>query len=59
MTPVDAHPMVDHRVLDLVDDGGPSGLNPQSLLNLEARSSSRKVKPLRGEGGGHGVKRTS
>lgn len=43
MTPVDAHPVVDHRVLDLVDDGGPSGLNSQSLLNLETHSSPGKL----------------
>lgn len=42
MTPVDTHPMVDHRVLDLVDDGGPSSLDSQSLLNLETHSSPGK-----------------
>lgn len=34
VTPVDAHAVVDHGVLDLVDDGGPSGLDSQSLLHL-------------------------
>lgn len=33
--PVDAHAVVDHRVLDLVDDGCPGSLNAQSLLHLE------------------------
>lgn len=43
VAPVDAHPVVDHRVLNLIDDCGPSGLDSQSLLNLQTRS--RKVTP--------------
>lgn len=35
VTPVDAHSVVHHGVLNLVDDGGSSSLNTQSLLNLE------------------------
>lgn len=34
VTSVDAHPVVDHGVLNLIDDCGPSSLNSQSLLNL-------------------------
>lgn len=37
MPPVNAHAMVDHRVLDLIDDGCPGSLNAQSLLHLERR----------------------
>lgn len=35
--PVNAHAVVDHRVLDLIDDGCPGSLNAQSLLHLERR----------------------
>lgn len=43
MPPVDAHAMVDHRVLDLVDDGCSGSLNAQSFLHLwRARSEWRQ-----------------
>lgn len=35
MTPVNAHSVVHHGVLNLIDDGGSSSLNTQGPLNLE------------------------
>lgn len=47
MPPVDAHAMVDHCVLDLVDDSCPGSLNAQSFFHLgKARSEQRQ--PLQG-----------
>lgn len=39
MSPVDAHAVVHHGVLDLIDDGGPSSLDPKRLLNLGNRDN--------------------
>lgn len=39
---VDAHPVVHHGVLDLVDDGGASSLDAQRLLHLGERGNSRE-----------------
>lgn len=34
MSPVNAHAMVHHRILNLIDNGCPSSFNSQSLLYL-------------------------
>ena len=39
MSPVDAHAVVHHGVLDLIDDGGPSSLDTNRLLNLGNRET--------------------
>lgn len=35
MSPINAHTVVYHCVLDLIDNGGPSSLNAQGFLNLK------------------------
>lgn len=39
---VDAHAVVHHGVLDLVDDGGASSLDAQRLLHLDRRGNGRE-----------------
>lgn len=39
VSPVDAHAVVHHGVLDLIDDGGPSSLDTKRLLNLGNRDN--------------------
>lgn len=43
--PVDAHAMVDHRVLDLVDDSCSGSLNAQGFLHL-GKAWSEQRQPL-------------
>lgn len=42
MTSVNAHSMVHHGVLNLIDDGGSSSLNTQGLLNLKEYTEKGK-----------------
>lgn len=44
VTTVDTHSMVHHSVLNLIDDGGSSGLNTQSPLNLGKDKHVRLIK---------------
>lgn len=39
--PVDAHAVVDHRVLDFIDDGCPGSLNAQGFLHLGTARDER------------------
>lgn len=43
--PVDAHAMVDHCVLDLVDDSCPGSLNAQSFFHLGKAQSNQRQPP--------------
>lgn len=45
MPPVNAHAMVDHRVLDLIDDGCPRSLNTQGFFHL-GKAWSEQRQPL-------------
>lgn len=42
MAAVDAHSVVDHGVLDLIDDGGASSLDAQRLLHLVKQGNGRE-----------------
>lgn len=46
---VDAHSVVHHGVLDLVDDGGASGLDAQRLLHLVKHGNSHRKNTIRAE----------
>lgn len=46
MPPVDAHAVVDHRVLDLVDDSCPGSLNAQGFFHLGKAQSEQRLQPL-------------
>lgn len=46
---VDAHSVVHHGVLYLVDDGGASGLDAQRLLHLVKHGNSHRENTIRAE----------